>query len=517
MPRILHSVSVPLSKGESVLKIGNTSGGSSGYTTVMQFEEAIVMNVITNDNKQDNPKYNDLADNIGMIEFKALTSGLHLGNDRLPIAFPLDSNIRKYPLINEIVLVYSILGAYYYTAPINTMNKSTMNYVPGLAKELTTATRDSSQHLQDARQGNPQVINRDPTSTATGDPAPGAYYRESNRVYKLRHGEGDLVIEGRAGHSIRFGLHTANLSPNIIIRAGQAPQAAGLKRQAVINENINHDKSSIWLVTDQTVPLTFATQDNVVHMKSMVEKYPAGLQGNQIIVNSNRIVLNAKTDTIMGSSNSGIHWMTNRDFTVDTNRDYLSWVTRNSDIIIGNNNYIHTGNDYGLTINRDSFSTVQRNSQVFIGGDSLLSIAGNADYRFTSNLFEAVNGNRQLHTAGTFTNTVAGNFINSAQSITLNAAVSLNLSTQGTFLISTSNMMAFAARQLSLGSNRANRPVVLGDKLVQEILMPLLQILITAKSGAIPASPALFATDIARISQLIPKVQRILSTKVFVE
>ena len=479
----------------------------------MQFEEAIVIDVITNDR---HPKYNVNADNIGAIEFKALTSGLHLSNNNLPLAFPLDSNVRKYPLINEIVLIYSILGAYYYTVPLNTMNKSTMNYIPGLASELTNATTDSSQNIQDANQGIPQRINRESVGTTNNDPLPGRYYQESDTVRKLRHGEGDLVIEGRAGHSLRFGIHQANLSPNVLIRAGQSP-APNPNPKAVVDEDINRDLSSIWIVTNQTVPLQYATQGNgTIHMRSIMDA-PRELSGNQIIANSNRIVLNAKTDRIMGFSNGGIHWTTNRDFTVDTNRDYLSWVTRNSDVIVGNNMYIHTGNDYGLTVNGDGFSTIQKNSQAFIGGDSLVSVSGNADYRFTSNLFEAVNGNRQLHTAGTFTNTVAGGYTHSSLSITLAAATTLNLSAQGTILISTANMLALAAGQLSLGSNRANRPVVLGDKLVQEVLLPLLQILITGKSGAIPGKPVLFPADMAKVAQLIPKVRQILSTKVFVE
>jgi hypothetical protein len=86
----------------------------------------------------------------------------------------------------------------------------------------------------------------------------------------IRASEGDTVIQGRYGNTIRLGSSlfktpgATNVSPNIILTAGQweSPQELSTALPTDFSayfENINHDKSSIWMIGDQEVPFLGAT------------------------------------------------------------------------------------------------------------------------------------------------------------------------------------------------------------------------------------------------------------------
>lgn len=138
-------------------------------------------------------------------------------------------------------------------------------------------------------------------------------------------------------------------------------------------EDINTDKSSVWMVTDQVVPLKYSTQSSKIHRAS-ISDFPTQLDGNQIIINTDRFVMNAKTDKIMGHSLSGIHWTTLRDYTVDSDRDHRTWTNRDksdrvqqdSALIVGRNHLTSTLNDISHIAKRD----------VILSGNRRLSMIG---------------------------------------------------------------------------------------------------------------------------------------------
>jgi len=335
--------------GQSV-QVGTT------YQETFQFEEAVVVDVIINDS---HPSYNEDGDNVGVIKFRFINSQQYLPDDSLNEAFPFSANISDYPLLNEIVYIFRALNRWYYMTKFNITNKVTTQALFGLNKRLGPIKSDgeNSQQKTEIAAGGAEMRQ----SPEAEEARLGEVFQDKEGVYRLRHQEGDLIIEGRSGHSIRFGSNQAeNQAPNLIIRTGPNPDpelSIDDSDFALVDEDVNDDLSSIWMVSDQVVPLTFATVDSDTHFESVKEK-PGTLDGNQIIVNSDRIVLNTKRDKLLVSTFLGTHFTTLQDHTVDTDKTYRSFAGVNREIKIGKDYLITVGADYLLSVEGDKTSKV---------------------------------------------------------------------------------------------------------------------------------------------------------------
>ena len=191
------------------------------------------------------------------------------------IFYPLDSNVLQVPVQGEEILGCEFGGKYFYMSKLNKSN---------------TATNDSNFGV---------------SALNVGDPYEdfefefGRYFNPSSRVKKLLMREGDTIIQGRFGNSIRLGSNQhqsgsfdkRNLteSPNVKIIAG------GFTNGPIYNESlvsdisseiIQEEKSSIYLTTDEYVPYedvgVTSTFDNTTYSKP------------QVIIQSDRIVFNSK-------------------------------------------------------------------------------------------------------------------------------------------------------------------------------------------------------------------------------
>jgi len=327
-------------------------------TSTDHVQEAIVIDRVVNDK---HPQYDGVDGyNVGCVQFRLIKSNQYRDQSTLNWAWPLDSNISEYPLENEIVHIISSLNRFYYTRKVNAAIRVTSQPLFGLEQELSPV-EGSAEKVSTFQKSiaNPTTLG----GTGGGGAGKaqngvlGRIFKEPNpRVYRLRHDEGDVVYEGRSGHSIRFGASwlpgkdtqfiakNKDQMPNIMIRVGQDPEAVPniFNEFGLVTEDINKDFSSIYMVTDQFVGLKYSTLDKPWHTKS-IDDFPKKLEGNQIVINTDRFVVNTKTDKIMGHSHLGVHWTTNRDYTTDIGRDKRSWV------------------------NRDEFSDVQRDLFTYVG------------------------------------------------------------------------------------------------------------------------------------------------------
>jgi len=124
-------------------------------------------------------------------------------------AYPFFPNIKSYPLKNEVVfLVPSFIGdyssntgkvAYYYFSSLNIWGNINSNPTPNPFKDLKSSTQDKT--LEEIEAGSPNIS----TNSATTPFKPGTYFSEKDNIYPLYPFEGDVIIEGRFGNSIRFG------------------------------------------------------------------------------------------------------------------------------------------------------------------------------------------------------------------------------------------------------------------------------------------------------------------------
>ena len=122
------------------------------------------------------------------------------------------------------------------------------------------------------------------------------------------------MLEGRWGNSIRLGSTVQNKpnewssvgengDPILIIRNGQ-PTDLTQDSWVPTTENVNNDQSSAYFTNGQKLPIEVASSTYTSYQQgpTLAKEFV----GNQIILNSDRLVFNAKNDHILLSSNNSI-------------------------------------------------------------------------------------------------------------------------------------------------------------------------------------------------------------------
>ena len=175
------------------------------------------------------------------------------------VVLPLMPNISNIPLIGEHVVVVEYNGQHYYTGIINRRNSPNENAIPGIA----------GGYVENTKYG--ETFER----------------KDIRRVHVC---EGEIVYEGRFGNSIKLGCHHKNNSPNIRIRAGQQTDSGSIG--AVVKEDVNKDKSSIYLSTNETVELDSLKTSGG---RSFSEE---SIKGNSIVINSDKLFFNSKNGNV---------------------------------------------------------------------------------------------------------------------------------------------------------------------------------------------------------------------------
>ena len=200
------------------------------------------------------PKFKDYGeyDSIGTVFY----TNLNQSNPNTDSsARPIFSFIKNYPLINEIILITSsrdkdnTITSYYFPI-LNIWNHPHHNALPTLQDiSLNDYNQSIVRQLEDGSTG----INL------------GNYFKEKLNIKPLLPYEGDTIIEGRFGNSIRFGstnisnkIGTPNGWSNIgelgdpitIIKNGQS-QDLGEKGWVHAIEEISNDDSSIYMTSNQ--------------------------------------------------------------------------------------------------------------------------------------------------------------------------------------------------------------------------------------------------------------------------
>ena len=250
------------------------------------------------------------------------------GEQVVNIARPLFSNNKFYPLINELVsLVFlSSTGTQsntniteaYYLPPINIWNSQHHNALPDPTVELSENT---TQDYQNAEGGSSQDVRR--VYDNSTDIELGEGFNEQINTHPLLIFAGDNLIEGRWGNSLRLGsiIENENNYPITIIRNGQ-PTNTSNQGWVPIKENINEDISSIYLNETQSLDLEAASISYNSYSSA-----PEGIKEytqNQIILNSGRLVFNAKSSDILLTSNKSINLNTPTTVNIDTKETYIA-------------------------------------------------------------------------------------------------------------------------------------------------------------------------------------------------
>ena len=210
-------------------------------------------------------------DSIGTIFYTMLKNNTPLEDvNTANIARPIFSNIKHYPLKEEIVLIvsaedkkiYSSEGTAtaYYFPPLNIWNHPHHNALPSI-----TGLKNDTINRDYQTTENGTVIRR--VEDERTDINLGKYFKELLNIKPLVSYEGDYILEGRFGNSIRLG--STNIGVNIpdeinntwstsgrigdpitIIRNGQSSELDS-KGWVPTIEDLNDDATSIYLTSNQ--------------------------------------------------------------------------------------------------------------------------------------------------------------------------------------------------------------------------------------------------------------------------
>ena len=269
----------------------SAAGGGGGSAPSSTF--ARVVDVLTD---SFHPKYEDYggSQSINGVFYRSLSGAKKEEDDtQLRFAFCSDVNIKRVPLKSEIVEIVSLPSERRSTGP-------------GSTKPYWRQVIPMWNHPH--HNGYPDTVQfEDQESEAElGD-----HFEETDKVNPLQLFPGDISIEGRHGQSIRMTgtKYDSNIwiddsnngQPLTIIRNGQKEVDTG---DESVLEDINEDKSSIYLTSDHTVELTQANEKRSA-WKEEPEKADK-FKGSQVIINSGRLYFNAYDEHALLSAKEGI-------------------------------------------------------------------------------------------------------------------------------------------------------------------------------------------------------------------
>ena len=209
---------------------------------------------------------------------------------------PFNMNIKQIPLIGEHVLVFKAYNQettltktgieWYYFSPYSIQSSINSNVLPGIS--YNTISEADAQKIK-----------------------PGVNF-EAKSISPLQPYEGDLMIEGRWGNTLRFGSTTKKQTglinaswhgaastigdPIIILSNGQINKP---NKQFVV-ENIQTDNASIYLTSTQKI------KQFKLNNKLKIGSSESAFSKPQLIGAADRIILTAKTDIVAIDSQKGI-------------------------------------------------------------------------------------------------------------------------------------------------------------------------------------------------------------------
>ena len=213
---------------------------------------------------------------IGAIRFESLDKSTNTNNQittQASIAYPMDINFKKIPTLGETVFIIpgpsykqlttgnSDSSQFYYLNAISVWNKNHLNMIPPSSEYSANTNTVDNTSVSEGVSNNPE--------TQVEEPSPGKTFKEEASIRNLYPVEGDIILEGRWGNSLRFSstaIHTSESkdtespwssegrdgSPITILRNGQGSDSS-FNNWFPIYEDIQNDASSIYLTDGQLV------------------------------------------------------------------------------------------------------------------------------------------------------------------------------------------------------------------------------------------------------------------------
>ena len=230
---------------------------------MLKFEPVEVLDVLTDVNDS----------NATAVSGRYVVSQQNSPIEQTFLFYPLDPNNLQIPVRGEVILGTEFLGKYYYMSKLNIQNSPIANTKPNISSYASKPVE------------NFQL---------------GKYFTEnSTGAKKLISREGDTIIQGRFGNSIRLGSNqsedffndTTNEEDKKYIDSPSVKIVSGIDRTELndddfyYQEDLNTEKSSIYLTTNEELRFGFGNKE----VFSPDDK-------PQITIQSNRIVFHGREE-----------------------------------------------------------------------------------------------------------------------------------------------------------------------------------------------------------------------------
>jgi len=314
---------------------------------------------------------------IGRAKVRILSQEKKSSVEKLPWAIPLDQTITQYPLVNELVLVQKVGSNYYYSKPVNKFNFPTnIDYTVE-----TVYSENGKPAVPFYFDSNRATYTSAPIYSKYNNIGyVGEYFISNPFIRLIKKNEGDTTIESRFGQSIRFSAYDNNRlndkgsypsydlnknllkessdggygNPKITIRNRQRNIALDVPQQlhpklppipkitpieknfgGQVEEDINNDGSTIQITSGKTFsewkttvyksifgktvdgnPTEEQTKFNPKNSSYFV--FPS-LNGDQIVLNTDRLVLSSRFAETFHFSKKRYAVATDSEYTVDAN------------------------------------------------------------------------------------------------------------------------------------------------------------------------------------------------------
>ena len=311
----------------------------------LQFVPGIVGDVVTS---SDASSYNSPDGRPSLRLINSILAKSHVGNtlkqtsalDEEDRYYPLFRGMVDVPMVGDPVLLCTIGGIQYYLGPLNTAGRPGFNpdhlettdmQKSFFESELSLTDRNItglSQHWNDTHVDRLQK----PFNTELDDPDD---YRNKINNKKgesvLSDIHGDMIFEGRHGNSIRIG--SRNVNPYIIISNYNYKTTEGLRYGSTlamldrgsIRQHFKNDVEEFVLASDHpdrndTIRTIGDTLYDYDYSTEDVEN--SGIF-NQTLLNSDKITINSRRDSIFLSANKNVIVGTGESFIIKSKYDCI--------------------------------------------------------------------------------------------------------------------------------------------------------------------------------------------------
>lgn len=321
-------------------KINQIFGGSIGGGGDSSGDSTVVFGLVSEVNYTP-------GTNQGKIQFSA-------GSGPGGSAYPLFPSIFTLPIIGEMVIIIDASDI-----RDGNLDNDGINYL-----------RDTNAYFYIS----PINLWNTPGGNGVESPSPSFPINKIDALSKLQLFQGDVLFKGRYGNSIRLGSSNpafANESyisdeagePIIIINNGNTSTV----------EDIQNDLSSIYLTSYQKIAnFSLAKQTFSSYNRGHEPEIPKEFTSPQIILNSDRVTLNAKTDNVLISGYKSVFLSSNKSINTTSKEFYIDSI----DIRLGSPNAsepVLLGNEtvkelIKLTNQIKKLGKIAEKSQIYPGG-----------------------------------------------------------------------------------------------------------------------------------------------------